>query len=133
MAKDKSGPVAPISVVSLHSPNLLASPKRAGFHRRWIRNAEEDVEAAKEVGFQVVHKEGTDSPHTRRDMVLMERPQAIDDERTRLRVEHVKANRRALQRSAQRESDDMARRPELRGVVSTFGTVSVEGGESESK
>lgn len=125
-------PPAPLQVVSLERLDLLSAPKRSGFHRRWARNTDEDIERLRESGYVVVKNEDG-GPKTRRDMVLVEVPQAIYDERTRMKVARVYAKRRAARQSAASESERMARQPEHRGVITVVGDVSVEGGESRTK
>lgn len=99
------GPVAPIQVISLERPDLLASPKRRGFHRRWIRNTEEDIERMEEIGYTTVKKGEGDDNVSRRELVLMEIPQAIYEERVRLKVAYVKERRRQTAKLASAETD----------------------------
>ena len=127
-------PVAPIIQISLDRGDTLVSPKRLGYHRRWFRNTEEDVERMTEIGYQVARKEGETGPITRRELILMEIPQSIYDERGRAKVARVMARRegRNIRQAAASETDRMAAAPELKGVVKTIGDVSITGGTSDS-
>ena len=131
---DKPGPVAPITQIMLERPDVLSAPKKGGFHRRWIRDTEEDVERMGELGYQVVKKDGGSELVRRRELVLMEIPQSLYEDRLRAKVARVHARRSArnIRQAAASETDRLAAAPELKGVVKTIGDVSITGGTSDS-
>lgn len=122
---------APISVVMLERPDVLSVPKRPGVHRRWIRDSEEDVERMGELGYQVAQKEGkSGEPIRRRELILMEIPQSLYEERVRAKILRVKLRREArnIHASAAQETDRLAGQPEMKGAVKTIGSVEITGG-----
>lgn len=122
---------APISVVMLERPDVLSVPKRPGVHRRWIRDSEEDVERMGELGYQVAHKEDkSGEPIRRRELILMEIPQSLYEERVRAKLLRVKLRREArnIRTSAAQGTDRLAEQPEMKGAVKTIGSVEITGG-----
>jgi len=131
MAEKTEKLVAPIPVVSLERPDLLMSPKRRGFHRRWIRNTEEDIERMTEIGYQVAKREGADTPVTRRELILMEVPEAIYAERVRLKVAKVRERRARAAKTASQETERLAQSEAFKGLAKAIGGVTTTGGEGE--
>lgn len=124
--------VEPIPVVAMSRPDLLRSPQRKGFRRRWARDTEEDVERLKEMGYEPVKQEEGDKKGEvvrRRDMVLMEVPEELYRAREREKVRRQKERRqsRSVQARAVQETDDLVTKMG-RDRVKRLGGIEVTGG-----